>query len=226
MRDGTDTRVERTRVVGDVVHDEPKPAEEKPKRRHIGTLEWLAFLGRITPLLALLIAAPAAAQSDVDRLLRTAWSECGASCSDDEIAALHLVITSTAEREGVRYRTAWRLLSRRLAAGSVSRSWLADLDHRCNEPAGWPTHVYEREGDVLRLVPHAPWSAYRERCEALVERVRLVFDGAIAHRCASTPRSWGSLADAGRSIPGLRWVAVDCGETANTYGEWLAVDPE
>lgn len=173
-----------------------------------------------------LIAAPAAAQTDVDRLMRTAASECGIDCADDEIAALHLVIASTAEREGVRYRTAWRLLSPRLAAGTVSRAWVAHIDHRCEEPSGWPTHVYERDGDVMRLVPHAPWSAYRGRCEDLVRRVRLVLDGATAHRCAATPRSWGSEMDAARSVPGRRFVVVDCGETANVFGEWLPLDVE
>ncbi len=197
-----------------------------PRQRCIGTLERLALLGRIAALLALLIAAPAAAQTDVDRLLRTTWSECGIDCTDDEIAALHLVIASTAEREGVRYATAWRLLSPRLAAGTVSRAWVAHIDHRCEEPEGWPTHVYERDGDVMRRVRHAPWSAYRGRCEDLVRRVRLVIYGAIAHRCAATPRSWGSEMDAARSVPGRRFVVVDCGETANVFGEWLAVDEE
>ena len=170
----------------------------------------------------------AAAQSDEVALLRTAWSECSYTCTDDEIAALHLVISSTAEREGIRYRTAWRLLSRRLAAGTVSRAWLADLDTSCREPEGWPESAYVRRDGVLVLVRHAPWSAFRGRCEALVERVRAVIAGTIAHRCEATPVSWGSDfdADTGEARGRAVFVEVECGETSNAFGEWLPIDAE
>lgn len=173
----------------------------------------------IALVLAALVASPAAAQSDADRLLRTVWSECGHACSDDEIAALHLVIASTAEREDVSYATAWRLLSPRLAAGTVSRAWLAGLSESCREPEGWAAY-YERDGEVMRRVP---WSRYRARCLALVERVRAVITGAVVSRCAATPRSWGNAADRmrGEARGRARFVEIDCGDCRNSFGRWV-----
>ena len=180
---------------------------------------------RALALALVLAAAPAAAQSDVDRLLRTSWSECGASCSASEIAALHDVIAGTAERERISYATAWALLSPRLAAGTVSRSWLAHLDHRCEEPRGRPAYVYEREGDLIVRRPHPGWSAFVERCEILVVNVRWVLSGVVSSPCVERPRSWGSVSDAARSFPGRTFVRTDCGaDLHNVFGEWMEVD--
>jgi hypothetical protein len=182
-----------------------------------------AFAGLVSLLvLALLCLAPVArAQSNVDRLLRTSWSECSTDCSAEEIAALHDVIVGIAERADVSFARAWALASPRLAAGTVSRSWLAHLDHRCEEPRGWPAYVYERDGDVVRRRPHPPWAAFVERCEILVVNVRWVLDGVVPSPCRERPRSWGSTSDAARPFPGLTFVRVDCGsDLHNVFGEW------
>ena len=183
------------------------------------------LLGLLAVALAcavLVVPVSASAQrTDVDRLMRTVWSECGVDCSPPEIAALHHVIAGIADREGVRWSTAWRLASPRLAEGSVSRRWLADIDARCEEPSGWPRVVVERDG---RVRAHPPWSAYRTRCVDLAFWCAAAIEMGVEHSpCVEAPRSWGSDSDvtAREALSdATTWVDVDCGETSLRFGAW------
>lgn len=188
------------------------------------------LLGLLAVALAcavLVVPVGASAQrTDVDRLMRTAWSECGVDCSPAEIAALHHVIAGIAERDGVRWSTAWRLASPRLAAGTVSRRWLAHVDARCEEPAEWPRVVVERDG---RVRPHPPWSAYRERCINLAFWCSAAIEMGVEHSpCAEAPRAWGADSDviANEALSDRTWVDVDCGETVLRFGSWEYVDAD
>ena len=194
------------------------PVHERQLRRAAFATVLALLLGALVSLAPVRVEA----QSDVDLLMRTVVSECGWECVEEEVAALHAVIRGIERREHVGFAAAWSLASPRLAAGTVSRAWLADIHEHCEEPEGWPTYVYEREGDLIVRRPHPPWSAYRDRCGMLAVVVRWVLSGWVRAECE--PRSWGSTSDAARSFAGLVFVRTDCGETRNVFGEWMEVD--
>lgn len=201
---------------------QPDPAIAETARVEANE-RWLSAAMRIALFLALLAPTVAAAQSDEDRLMRTAWSECGVDCAPHEIAALHEVIAGIAEREDVRWSTAWRLASPRLAAGTISRTWLAGITERCEEPAGWPRVDFVEADGSIRRAPR--WSRWRARCLTLAENVRAVMSGEVTSLCAAAPRVWGDVRDRarGEARGRARFVEVDCGETALVFGEWEAL---
>lgn len=182
------------------------------------------LLGLLAVALAcavLVVPVDASAQADHVLLARTCVSEAGWDGAQD-CAAIAAVLAGIAERDGVSFARAWALASPRLAECSVSRRWLCDLGDRCTEPAGWPRVVVEPDG---RVRPHPPWSAYRDRCRAVMDRAAFV----LAHPggfCSEAPRAWGNSADilAREPLSDRTWVPVDCGETRNSFGSWEYVD--
>jgi len=160
------------------------------------------------------VPGPAAAQPDEVLLARVCWSEAGVWHRETgdylrthDCAAIAAVLQGLAQRERVSFRRAAELASPRLAAGSVSRRWLADLHADGRRPEGFPL----------------PWDGrWRARWLALVELASGILRGEVPHACVEAPRTWGSRADVLRGLRRgrARWVEVDCGETANRFGRW------
>lgn len=181
----------------------------------------LALAALLAALAAWLVLAPATAQrrpSDLELLVRTTVHEAGWEDTGD-MEAIYAVLAGGAEREGVPFGTFARLYSPRLHTGDVSRRWASELEPSCAAPPSWPRFTYRRGRDGLVLVsPHAPWSAYRDRCLEVVARARAVLAGERVHRCEAAPHDWGSPVLDRERAERLGLIPVSCGEaTRNDY---------
>lgn len=134
--------------------------------------------------------------SDAEVLARISVHEAGWEDTGD-MEAIFGVLSVGGERAGISWRSFARSYARRLHAGSVSRLWASQLNERCAEPPSWPGP------------PHAPWSAYRERCEAVMVRAREVLSGARVHGCPVPPEDWGGRVDRARARR-LGLVRIEC----------------
>jgi hypothetical protein len=169
----------------------------------------LALIAALGVLLAALVAASAGAQrraSDLEVLARITVHEAGWEDRGD-MEAIFAVLRSGAEREGLTWRAFAAAYSPRLHAGTVSRRWAAELVESCTAPPSWPTTVVvRRDGSVA---PHAPWSAFRARCLAVMERARAVLAGERTDGCEVTPHDWGGDCDMVRADR-IGLIEIDC----------------
>lgn len=168
-------------------------------------------------LLALACPAPADAQHVPDYLMlaRICVHEAGWEAEAD-CAAIHEVLMAGAEREDLSYRTYAYNYAGRALRGETSRAWVANLRADGREPEGWPETTIVREGDLVSVAAHAPWSMYRERWLRTIELARRVLSGEVRAQCAEPVHDWGGRVDRGRARR-LGLVEVDCGETRNDF---------
>lgn len=166
-------------------------------------------------LLALAVPADAQHVPDYLMLARICVHEAGWEAEAD-CAAIHQVLTAGAEREDLSYRTYAHNYSGRALRGETSRSWVANLREDGREPEGWPETTIVREGDAVRVAPHAPWSMYRDRWLRTIELARRVIAGEITASCVEPVHDWGGRVDRGRARR-LGLIEVECGETRNDF---------
>lgn len=125
-------------------------------------------------------------------LARGAAHECGLDCSADEVAAIYAVATRVPRRAPMRAQM------RRFFSGATSRPYYLHLERAAARPRDWP----------------GPWAA--ERWGALLAVADAVVRGELVHRCSVPPAHWGGRVDR-RRARAMRFVRVDCGQTANDF---------
>lgn len=171
-------------------------------------------------LVVLCWASPAAGQDRIGdqlALARIGASECGLTCTDDELAAIALALHTRAARMGMRFEAFARVYSAEVfnTARRDQRAWIAHLRADGREPAHWPAFV-TRRGTVWL---HLPWRAARSRWLSLYERAGRVVRGEVAARCDGIEH-WGmsdpASADYQRAIR-AGWERIDCGDTRNAF---------
>lgn len=148
------------------------------------------------------------------------WEDTG------DLEAIDAVLRAGAERTGMSYRAFARAYSGMIWAGRTSKPWVRHLDSSCSEPEEWPEHVIREHRDestgeiTYTRERHAPWRAYRSRCELVMERARATRAGEREHGCAVTPHDWGGAVDRARARR-IGLIAIDCSlgdvETRNTF---------
>lgn len=143
-------------------------------------------------------------------LARLCVSEAGWSCwRTHDGYALHEVVARTARRLGVSYEEAARRRAPRLLGSRAHRSprlrWVGELSPDAAAPPSWPGP------------PHLPWSHYRARWVAVLERARLVATFTLDDRdewspCDDEPDDWRARDEVIVSRP-----LADCGDTRNRF---------
>jgi len=154
-------------------------------------------------------------------LARLCISEAGWEClGTGDGWGIHEVILRGAAMQGVRYETYARAYARRLFGArphDVPRlRWVGQLGPACTEPAAWPTTMTVRRGGVSTVVPHAPWSAYRQRClDVFAQARQIVSEHDLADVdawgiCERPVHDWGGAMDRARAER-IGLVPVSCG---------------
>lgn len=161
-------------------------------------------------------------------LARLCISEAGWECWDTgDGFGIHEVVLRGAAQQRLRYENYARAYARRLFGArphDVQRlRWVGQLTPECSEPEAWPETMTVRRGGRVEVVPHAPWSAYRERCRAVFERAAEV---AREHTiddieewgiCDRPVHDWGGTMDRLRAER-IGLVAVPCGTGESHQG--------
>lgn len=163
--------------------------------------------------------------TDVEVLARIAVHETGWEDTGD-LEAIYAVLHNGAEREGISFQAFARSYSSRLMAGTVTRSWAAQLTEACTRPPSWPrvtTRCHGRGEDRMCAVePHAAWSGYVDRCRAVVARARETIAGERTHHCEREPHDWGGRVDRERARR-LGLIEVECSAgDVETIGDYYA----
>jgi hypothetical protein len=153
-------------------------------------------------------------------LARLCVSEAGWDCFErGDGYAIHEVILRGARRQGLRYTTYARAYSQRLFGArphdSARLSWVGQLDERGGAPAAWPRVVIRRTANGERVAPHPPWSTFRARWLAVLERAREVAGWTLDDIdewgiCDGVVHDWGGWMDRDRAQR-LGLIPVDCG---------------
>lgn len=133
-----------------------------------------------------------------------------------DCAAIHQVLVAGSEREGMSYRSYAFAYSGRALRGETLRSWVAHLREDGREPLNWPRSVTVRRGEELRVEPHAPWGAFRDRWLTTLETARMVMSGELRSSCVTPPHDWGGRVDRARARR-LGLIRIECGETHNDF---------
>ncbi|MDQ3170299.1 MAG: hypothetical protein M3Q55_09205 [Acidobacteriota bacterium] len=165
---------------------------------------------RFIVIMLIVLGAPltARAQSAHLALARVAASECGLTCTEEEVAAIGLVLRTRGERFGMSTEAFARVYSDSVfnSERTDGRAWVVHLRPDGQEPAGWS--------------PTVRWSAFRARWLALYDVAGRVVRGELAPSCTATPDHWGmSIAtsiDYRRAIR-AGWERIDCGDTRNAF---------
>lgn len=112
----------------------------------------------------------------------TTWSQ------DADMRGIHGVILRGMERHQTTYLGFARQYARRLIGrqGEINRPWLWGLNPTAGEPDRWPAEVTVCRGGTCSIVPHAPWTAYRQRWLDTYERA-----GEVAELTLATWDAWG-----------------------------------
>lgn len=168
---------------------------------------------------------------------RLCISEAGWECWDTgDGLAIHEVILRGADQQDLRYTSFARSYARRLFGArphDVQRlRWVGQLTPACAEPEAWPQTTTVRRGDIISVVPHAPWSAYRARCLSVFERARevaseMTLDDADEWAICERPvHDWGGWMDRARAER-IGLVPVSCGaDTRNDFYCRPSLDPD
>lgn len=148
----------------------------------------------------------------------------------DDCAAIYSAIEFGASQMDMRWQGFARAYSGRVFDQSLThhRSWVAHLRPDGREPQNWPTQrfVPQRDGTV-RVLAHAPWSAYREAWLALYEHAGQVIRGEVTAPCEEPVSDWGGSMDRERAER-IGLIPVQCGTTQNDFyirPSW-ATDPD
>lgn len=180
-------------------------------RNNIPTILVYAFTAALASLISLFgsIVTSQRRATDVELLARITVHETGWEDTGD-MEAIYAVLREGAAREDISWRAFLGRYSSRLVSGDVDRAWAAELTESCERPPSWPTTAYARLRDgTMVLRPHASWSAYSERCRAVMERAREVLAGERADGCERPPHDWGGRVDRDRARR-LGLIEVDC----------------
>lgn len=139
----------------------------------------------------------------------------------DDCAAIYRAISFGAEHTGMRWQGFARAYSGRVFDQTLTtpRAWVAHLAPDGSEPRNWPTQrfVAQRDG-TSRVLPHAPWSAYREAWLALYQHAGEVIAGRAIAPCEGPVSDWGGAMDHERAVR-IGLIPVVCGTTLNEF--WL-----
>lgn len=146
--------------------------------------------------------------SDALVLARVCVHEAGWEDAGD-CEAIHAVLAGGAARHGLNFRAYAFAYSGRALRGLTSRPWAAQLDESGGAPSAWPRVSTVRRGGVAVVVEHAPWSAYRDRWLAALERAQSIVAGERTHGCEREPHDWGGAVDMERARR-LGLIEVDC----------------
>jgi hypothetical protein len=166
-------------------------------------------------------------EPDAVLLARVCVSEASWTCWDSgDGYAIHHVLQRGARRQGISWRAYARAYARRATGAVVTThprlSWVAGLREDGLAPLSWPRVITRRVGDEVRVEPHPPWSQFRARWLAVLERAREVATWSEADHetwgmCAEPPDHWGGEVDEARAQR-LGLVPIDCGPgPANTF---------
>lgn len=188
---------------------------ENNKKSWLMLLGWLGFWFAFIAIVQFARAQTHRRPTDVELLVRTTVHEAGWDDTGD-MEAIYAVLSAGAEREEIPFRSFARRYSRHLHTGDVTRRWASELVEACTEPPSWPEVVTVRRRGEVRVVEHAPWRAYVERCRAVFDRAHRVISGESTHRCERTPHDWGGRVDRARARR-LGLLPVDCGPTVGDY---------
>lgn len=176
-------------------------------------------------LLLVVLVAPVTAQnapiSPALALARLCVSEAGWECFErGDGYAIHEVISRGAERQDMRYVSFARAYAQRLFGArphdSARLAWVAQLDERGSAPASWPRYAGQRTVDgVVVLTPHAPWSSFRGRWVAVLERAREVVGWSLDDVdewsiCDDEVHDWGGWMDRDRAQR-IGLIEIECG---------------
>lgn len=123
--------------------------------------------------------------SDQLALARICASEVGLTGSAEECAAIASVLRRRAELRGWSFSGAARSYSSSVFDRSRTdgRAWVTSLRVDGREPSRWPATVIVRRGGEERVVPHAPWAAFRSRWQRLYADAGRVLAGEITSAC-------------------------------------------
>lgn len=193
------------------------------------------LLGLAALVLVLAATLPSQGQNATPRprltpelaLARLCVSEAGWECFDTgDALGIHEVILRGAARQGIRYESYARAYARRLFGArphDVARlRWVGELNTAGDAPPSWPTTVARRRGGVVTVEPHPPWSQFRARWLAVLERARetvtvMTLDDVDEWGICDLPvQDWGGHVDRNRAAR-IGLVEVDCGETRNDF---------
>lgn len=188
---------------------------ENDKKSWFVLLAWLGFWFGFIALVQLARAQPRRHPTDAELLVRTTVHESGWDDTGD-MEAIYAVLAAGAEREGISFRSFARRYSRHLHTGDVTRRWASELVEACTAPPSWPEVTTVRRRGEVRVVAHAPWRAYVERCRSVFGRAHRVISGELTHRCERAPHDWGGRVDRARARR-LGLLPVDCGPTIGDY---------
>jgi hypothetical protein len=161
-------------------------------------------------------------------LARLCVSEAGWECFDrGDGYAIHEVLLRGAARQQVRYTSFARSYAQRLFGArphdSARLAWVSQLNTQGTAPSSWPRYAGSRTVDgVVVLTPHAPWSSFRARWQAVLARAEEVV--AQQHLetveewsiCEAQVHDWGGWMDRDRAAR-LGLIEVDCGDTRNDF---------
>lgn len=162
-------------------------------------------------------------------LARLCVSEANWTCFDTgDGLAIHEVLLRGAARQGIRYESFARAYAQRLFGArphDVPRlRWVGQMNTAGDAPPDWPTSITRRRGGVVHVEPHAPWSQYRARWLAVLERARetvatwTLDDADEWSRCERPVHDWGGWMDRARAER-IGLVPVDCDVTTSTTNE-------
>lgn len=79
------------------------------------------------------------------------------------------------------------------------RPWVAGIDTRCEEPAGFPSHL--------------SWDNHRRRCFQVVRRVRDYYAGRLVDPCKGKPNNWRARGKPSHRAKRL-YYQVGCGRAS------------
>ena len=161
-------------------------------------------------------------------LARICVSEAGWTCWDTgDGLGIHEVILRGAARHGMSYSGFARSYSS--AAGrerlhlSERMRWIREMNEHGDAPASWPTQRFVRSRDgSVRVLPAIPWSHYRDRWMAVLDRAREVVQRyeldniSVWGICHSAVHDWGGSMDRERANR-IGLIEVECGGTRNDF---------
>lgn len=160
-------------------------------------------------------------------LARICVSEAGWDCFESgDGLAIHEVLLQGADREGMSYVNFARAYSGRVMGtrshSSARLAWVSGLNVEGTAPGGWPRVTTRRMRDgMYRVEEVPPWSHYRERWMAVLDRAREVVRLSLDSRsewspCQSEVHDWGGTMDRSRAER-IGLIPVECGETSNDF---------
>jgi hypothetical protein len=196
-------------------------------------------------LLLVVLVAPVTAQnapiSPALALARLCVSEAGWDCFErGDGYAIHEVISRGAARQDMRYVSFARAYAQRLFGArphdSARLAWVSQLDERGSAPSAWPRYAGQRTvDDVVVMTPHAPWSSFRARWVAVLERAREVASWTLDDVdewsiCDAEVHDWGGFMDRDRAQR-IGLIEIECGiSDEGTRNDFYArpslLDPE